>query len=501
LKNNWQLRLIAILLMGLGIGYFLITKSKSMVAKKPVETFPLYLNCPDAVAGVLQFNGRALVLSKVAQKMGLLAAPIKAVDRQIQFLDGDIHFGLNLNTEPKIVLERGSHIEVLSVKPVKYGYSLEIDGNEYGLENGVREDDPAFMIEYRAEKAVTVCKGVRDGANSLWVHLPIDPYLAYWFVAPQQRRPIVFRNHHLTTNPCVDRSFVEIDDPSEYWYAWNPTETGIDANGESYDCARILKPDSDYLAINARLNLARPNKSKVQFDQLLSTPSWQISVIFGFVSRMAEEKTLADAKSFFSMGFHPMGEVSRESQDAAVWALIDFVNQLKGLADLGPLEFVENGQSLTWSSKGRLRKLGKPFQLNIYLGPTSVDSADFKRFLISAIARSQFLFYTGHSGMGQKMDWSGIKNNFSATLPYQLLFLIGCFSDSYFDRSYVEFRNEHHLSTDVLLTDFQSYRYLLPIRLLEYINQIESDDRMSLTEELTKELDRHEVLAYTREGI
>jgi hypothetical protein len=148
-------------------------------------------------------------------------------------------------------------IEILSEKDGTYPLELAVDRIQHphvqlthpylkkALERGFAfKDDPARVIEYRARIKLAHCisasalKQSADLPASLW--LPPDPHLAFWLVPSTQRRPLRYGQTFWVTSPCATHEVVEIIDPQQHWYVWNPLAHGKDQEGVPYDCRKIL---------------------------------------------------------------------------------------------------------------------------------------------------------------------------------------------------------------------------------------------------------------------
>jgi hypothetical protein len=455
---------IAIVFISLFAGFKLMKKADDVHSddRLPAMTF-----CKETKSAEMNWKAEVRVQPGVVTKD---FSPETVVQDQIKFLDGFQHFAGS--DRPRLILLPKAEVKI----------------------NSVTQGEQLITITYSAKKPVVFCNDSGFQSSSIQLSLPYDPYSAYELVPKSLHRELSFYGEIRKVNPCADPQIVIDKDPAHYWYTWKPDAKGMDIYGNTFDCGEILKSGKDYQSVKAELREERNDSGILNIDPLLSIPRLKMAVVFGFVSGAALERTIADAKKFFRAYPQTGSDVfqDRHSQDAAVWAVVDFLKELKKSASVGSLKIEEQQDHLVLALDGQLNNSNQKISLEIFLGYTGVGSGSEKNFLVSALKTSHLVFYIGHSGDGTKIDWSSWAPQFSPDMPFQILGVIGCYSAEYYNPVYIDFRRAKNLKTVLLLSDFSSYRFLAPIAVLRYVDRRATQEPASLTQEIAKYLETGE---------
>lgn len=419
------------------------------------------------------------------------------------------------------VLLSGLEIKVMNVTPTRYGRDISVPkGLSYESVN-LKVEDQAYWVDYSAEKEIEVCRENEGSqAFSSWtIALPLDPYHAYWSVLPSDQRLIEFHGVTRLTNPCASAEIATIESPKLYWYTWRPGVKGLDARNSPFNCEELLHQGRDYELVKAEFHRLAQGQSQFNFRMFETLPVWSVHLFFGFVSDQPLKQALSDASRFFrehnaelrdSVQFK-LESLDRRTQDASVWAVVEIINSLKDIARVQSIQvdteaetgFSSEPSSLRLRIKAQMKLSAKPLILKIRLGDASLslNSDHYKinsQAMVRALKEDAIVFYIGHARFGENLNWLSLSNDFSAKQSYQMLGVISCFSADYFVPSYPNWRAAHGLVTDVLLVNFATFRYLLPVGVLRFFDQDLAGQSTSLQRELERFIGPDEVAIVNR---
>ena len=132
---------------------------------------------------------------------------------------------------------------------------------------------------------------------------------------------------------------------------------------------------------------------------------------------------------------------SWQGQDPATLGTFTFMHLMKRLAENVHWSAEDLGDHLIFKGLGRLVHSQRTISIQIYLGPT-VDYQKGRRhwgFLSDALRDSDFIFYSGHAGMGYTFSFDNLKKysdfkGFEHTPQNQFIAVLSCSSISYFWR-------------------------------------------------------------------
>ncbi len=459
----------------------------------------------------MRFRGRVRVHSDFVNFFHLREHPEKAVEMQLQYIQGFFAKGAAKDLEVFLIGNRDNNIEILSVNDTTYGKSVLIDQQPDNLalyppsfhrSREVAESDAAITIEYVAEPKIVACQSA-----NITIALPYDPYLAFWLVPEKARAEVQFGSVKRRTNPCADPEMAELVFPTMYWYVWQPFAEGNDSGHDSFDCKKILLSGKDYLLTSADFIAESESHTEVDFKFLQDKPELRVDVIFGLLSQAANRKSLDDAilefnkygdilKSADALEHRQLTPSEMVTRDQAVWAFLYFTSYLQSFVRLETPTIEDAGTHLLIHNKGILKRSGKKIELTTYFGPTDEPQgkAQHWAFLKNAVEESPIVFYIGHSGMGLNLDFEIMRTklglspiqlkNIFARQPYQLFGVLSCYANFYDNGEYLKLRSQTNVTSDLMLSVQGRYPFLVPLSLLRFLDLSFSGKKTSLEKAL-----------------
>lgn len=503
---------------------------------------PIYAGCAEAKVGTIKFTGKVVTHHLLAKLFSFEKNPQSAVELQLRYLQGWLHHGDPTgNAKKTLGLLRTRKIKILKKSWEHYGRSLDVDPQngddtsiypkQFSETHHISANDRALHITYEVEQQVYGCG--TEQKEAVKIALPFDPQLAFWLVPADRRKEIRFGPHRAVTNPCSYSQMADLKRPSLYWYVWNPiAQSPANPTAEKqnqFNCRELLTAGVDYQWLDADFVGSARATEPEWFSQLAAQPSLDVRMIFGLISPTTTRKTLDDALLWLRgesgdlrvnanllmarlKKARAAGEPSFLAQDPAVWSLLEFTNALGQIADLDKPELKDAGTHFLFTLSGRLKFSQKPLHMQIYFGPTDViqKNAYHWPFLLSSLTESSLVFYVGHSGIGNNLDFKRFAAAVELSLselearisqqPYQLFSIISCYSNSYFSEDYFKFRRRPGLVSDLMLTAQGFYAFLAPAAFLYFLDLNFTSQRPSLERALQFGLRSGEVTIIERNG-
>ncbi len=442
--------------------------------------------CANPILGDLVFSGKIIVHQRQINQFAINKNPMAAVREQLLYLNGDVHFGSLSGKE--IILLQENRIKVRKVSSTNYGRDLLID--DANREDVLKKSDNALLIEYDAEQEIVFCAKPKNPGPLLAVELPIDPYNAYWLVPKSERVLVQSNNREIYTNPCADKEIAQVPGAHHYWYTWNAKR--------SDKCEQILQPDRDYQIISAKFVPRRPIKYLGKLHELKLSSPIDMGLIFGFVSENNPTVSIKDAKAFFRRNEKEISKLvkqgialpaqNKESQDAAVWAILDFFDQIHTAASFDSLSIDQKEQYLLLTAEGHLKFSKKIIRIRVYLGDIHPDSKEYRESILSLLNTSNIFFYIGHAEGGKNIDWNKLGSTPETFSKNQFIGIISCFATSFFHLKNLAMQR----GSTLFLADFQQYRYLVPLGLLQFLDKNTSLKNNSLSSTFEKFVSKDE---------
>jgi len=454
----------------------------------------------------------------------------EAVQTQLTYLLGYLNFDEEVNTNERLALSSDKKLLRIS-KPRKVAYGTEIivdnvQGGDYwaytkkAIERGATHaSDPAWTVEYDAQVSVASC--VRDRSHLLKeVRLPRDPYLAFWYIAPEKRRPInFFSDARTVTNPCADNEIADIPLPFYYWYVWSPRAKAMDGAGQSYDCRELLVENTHYLVIPVESEpvVQEPEAESYTWAKALNRrPEIAATMIFGplqvdkipFNSRQALEEIegALDNRPSWWRRFLDLSKRQNAQPpiDAGLAGTVEFIKGLHGILDLGKIEKESDEQSVRFVIPGWLKGSGKPLTIKLFYGLTDAsgkNKAAHWPYLMDGLENDDIVFYNSHAGMGANMSMEKLAS--ALKLPkadlrkslqarrYQFVGIFSCYAYNHFGQDFMQLRHgseAHGIHTDLLLWASRTYRPWIALEIFNYLDSLFQGKDLSLYNALLKGL-------------
>ncbi len=450
------------------------------------------------------------------------ALPVKtqleaAIRQQIRYIEGHWHNGQgSAPAQSQVLREESLKLTEIKFKLANYGATLTIDNIEHPeftldepyLARAVKlgktqATDPGIRAEYSATVRVVACApGGAQVQPTVQLALPLDPYLFYWAVAPENRRPIHWRQSSFRVNPCADPEIADLPNPMAFWYFWNPAQTGNDADGKPFACATLLPAENNYVTLAGHLSHATPATSHggvFAFERLPKSRAVRATALWGIIDPKAatlpikeltdvlqkltpEKFTTGISALLTRLGFGAEKRGRLDTDRGSVY-FADFLRGLPAVLKIERLAAHQEKDSLILELQGKLLTSARELSLKIFFGPTDVLSKPDPQHwttLATALAKDDLIFYNGHSGLGEN---TSVKNILAAapqispdtlTGPaYQLVAFLSCYSYSYFGGDLVALRTHSRQpgTTDVVYTgsEFTSERGVLG--LLDFLDR------------------------------
>lgn len=477
------------------------------------EFFPLSVNCDLAQEGFVSFDGYAVTHSKITSGEIDLKKQKELVRSQLKYFDGYVdHSGFD---KFRIVPHSVKNFEIKKVTQVKYPAkiyldSVPLDENYYPkrIQNKwYNSGDEAIKISYTAKLKVTRCLNTKTSQDGNFdIILPVDPYLAYWYVPKEKRVEIKLSSkYNMISTPCASPIMAELIFPNMYWNVWKPR-----AKRKDFDCAKLLKEGEHIITAKAKFTPIEVKPQPLEFSHLKNKGKIKVSLINGLVFPIDTKENLERARILLANinSINKIQQKDLKEQDIGTLATFTILNLFKELTnDLSWL--VEDRQDhFIFKGVGRLKYSNKDFEISIYLGPSVEYQKGRKHwsFLANALEESDFIFYSGHSGMGTAFSLENLKKNiddfsFIETPKNQFIAILSCSSISYFGDDFIKARRKESKRTDFLLTGFDNHAYRVTPAMIQYVDLELAGKRYDLKSILEYHLGKDEDVHLTRNGI
>jgi hypothetical protein len=480
--------------------------SPDKITFKGSESLPMATNCADMSTGELSYQSEVIILDSFARHLGEGFAKIAAT-AQWQYAMGYFNLDPSARNDTRVLMLAGSEIEVIDKTQIPYPASISIDWlpddkKKYPLRfhqsTRVFAGERSWRIRYRSKFSVLLC----GKPTSMLVHmkLPVDPYLAYWYVPAADRVETTYKTKTGKVNPCANPQMLDLEAPSHYWYAWSPSERGT--------CRRLLKKNLRDVA--ARFTQGIVTSSPVSFSHLASVPQLRMDLIWGFMNnkksllaQVEESKSLIS--EYGSYGFEPsIGEIAQIRKklpglEPSAWLAVEQIRHFKGLTKNFLFKVNSTPLSHVITAEGILLQTDKPVVLRLFIGSTDEASgnATHWEFLRRGLVESDVIFYVGHAGMGLNMNLDRfVLSGEMRARPYQFLGIVSCYSTNYFGRDFLN--NRKGLESHLLRVGTGKYPYLIPMAVLSFIDAYLAGLPVSLDRALARTLAPEEVVLFER---
>lgn len=310
--------------------------------------------------------------------------------------------------------------------------------------------DQALLVSYEAEAEVLLCENeTRRFADE--VILPVDPFLAFWFVPEDKRIQKLnqFTKETEAINPCANEEFQYDYDPYYYWHYF-----ALDENS----CKDRLLPrtvQSFKLENKTALSTQTRQAFDLKFLDQVRERTLKMTTIFTLI----DDDTLYPKKPFEKELFGKVDAIianpdfnaakaaiaQLEDYDIAMHSGLIFAWSLRQLSDNFKItKLTEKEQLVIWQLQGELKQSHQKYEVNVTIGSAMETATDYDTFYASlnhGLAKSDIVYFGGHSGVGKNLSENRIQEqvkNLYSNLPsaeipdHQLLVLMTCYSLHYF---------------------------------------------------------------------
>lgn len=472
----------------------------SSIKQQERSTLPLSVHCENPQIGKLLFQSEVVTHDFLANSHDLNNHPDRIANEQLKYLNG--YFNFADHSSLRVVPFSNKALKILKVEKLKYPLNVTVDKieantvqySDSALERNYAKGDKAIKVTYEAEVSVKVCSPDKVKTETVSIILPIDPYLAFWFVPKDMRAELSYHPKvKMVTNPCSANQMADLKYPSMYWYAWKP-----EALSDLYNCKKYLSENNYIQNISAKFApddfaLNKIAQENLNFSHLKNKETIKIALINGFIFKKNMSELLLKAKEILPY-LNKLKDTPREilrGQDPSTIAAYTIVNSVNEMSESVKWETREAGvgSHLIFKAAGILKESKKKFEMNIYLGPSTEYQEGEKHwnFLAEAFSQADFIFYNGHAGMGTTFSLSELKkqtpfSGFEQSPEHQFVGVLSCYSAAYYGPDIVLERTKLGKQTDILLTGFEGYSYLLAPAIIKYVDLELSGAELSLQE-------------------
>jgi len=334
--------------------------------------------------------------------------------------------------------------------------------------------DSAVEIRYQATRMITTCHLTSSPDEVALpftrLPLPVDPFLALWFVPPANRTVRTFSGKTSMTSPCATAEMAEFGNASEYWYLWSPSSKGCKEFEGAY-----LEP----ALIEAQKKTEELQKLAGPWAGLKRKSSLRVTVLFGNLTterfKQLDPKLLVKQLPGLAGDSAPPGSIwlppyirpaMGDVYEPGAREMLIFLNYLKNIIKISRVEpplRVDTKGPLEFTISGLLTGSRQAVRIQVFYGfTTSYSPGGFQHWkrLLKAIEEDDFVFYTGHASLGVNASMDVMKQELGLTAAqlrskvskrsYLFVGLMSCYSYSFFGEDLMNLRAG--LTTDVLLS-------------------------------------------------
>ena len=448
---------VFLFLLGMGALFACSTNPKTSLVAEP-KPAGAFANCPGQSARVewttdFQLSLDETTWTHASKKAGGLE---KAVFESYKYVKG--YFMNEALPDGTKILPIEGEIEILKLRKVSRSESAagQIDYPDSFLKGASLARPEIHYLKHRvasnaAKKRNTLNfeVSIRFGSmactpkpnqsvpTQLNVTLPKDPYLAYWDVPEEDRRPIRFNKALVRGNPCSEHEYPDVSDPSYYWYFWSPNRVGTDDNGETFDCRTLSSFRKRTQTV--QLMAVAPDKLRkpTAWTPTLPTRSQykEIAIVFGYVNYQQSMPSYEEVKNAieetWSQGVKPSGV-----WEAGVRNLLNTIveiNETYRLTERARFTPVGKSVWVEWTMISRATR--EPTHVRMFYGPTDylgISPPEHEKFIHQIASKAELLIYSGHSGLGLNIkvkSWFASVTNRKTPIDVALL---SCVASAYY---------------------------------------------------------------------
>lgn len=493
---------------------YISSSSKTVPQEK---SFPITTSCPSPRDVELTYTATTVVHKGLTTD--LPAAVAGAMELQSRFLRGYLNSTYNqkiINHRILITAEKKS-FKILEQTDSPYSMSITLPEGASKTHNryvtaafkkkNLSPRDPAQRVTYQAVLSAIECFHHSE-LPEITAVLPLDPHLAFWALPSSLHRPVKYFATSRVTNPCSAPTWALMSDDNLYWYFWSP-----EARTKDVQCPQELEARQAVTKVPLEIRVRPPEpKQEVGFEQLAAGSGVSVGIIWGFMndrpSPVAAIEGLRDLFEGRTIGHEFLKTVLKQAKtrglfnfDSSMPALIDLLAKTESFINNAVFTVKIGEKSAKLQVRGVLKQSRKDVTIDVYFGNTSLYKDDlYQAPLLEFLRHKDLVFYVGHSGMGDNLDFSKIEtaNLISASEKrYQFFGIIGCYSLAEYGHDYLKLRPSDS-TTDLLLTYSEAYSYLLPNGFLNHLDKVMGGQKSSLAMELERHSLKQDILWMNR---
>ena len=385
-----------------------------------------------------------------------------AVKEQLQFARHLSHAGNKKNIRfysPRFDFE---NIKITSVKEVPYALTLNLDNKKtlFGAESSylsaafksakTAANDPALLVQYIVDFSGAICTNKPELKEKIFTDLPRDPYLAYWLVPEKGRIETTWRQAKTKITPCADSEFADIPAPNFYWYFWDTTKSKCKLEKSAIYTAQIkIKSTKQFKSESPDFFV-----SQKENDEPI-----RITGIFGWMDTQreptAEINAVYDSLQNFFLNKAP---AQQNVSDPSSLSVLKFSREIANYFGADRvLEIKRQKNNLVFEIRGKVKDSQRPVSIRVFWGATDTLSPSTPKhwpILKDALAQDDMIIYSGHSGLGENMNWKKYSPdpNFKSTVPHQTIALLSCYTYSYFQPELFQGNADYSVVRDIVYT-------------------------------------------------
>ena len=314
----------------------------------------------------------------------------------------------------------------------------------------VSNSDPAVAADFVIRFQMATCG---DPGPELAIPLPDDPWLAYWYVPAAERRRFRYAGFDAQMTPCTHDDLAELPEPYYYWYDWWPDRAGVDLDGRSWDCKRLLLQGRDFT--DRRIELGRKAEPSPDFDTLREELSGPLSatVLIGVLDYHAGDLGYPALRKRLGSGRDPSARARAvlargAPADRGTLFFLRYLAGLDRLLDSGTYSTALEGDALAVTVEGTLKRSRRKITLHGYAALTDIFGPRppaHWAILRRALTRDPIVICAGHSGIGENFRLAQIASHtgvepaqLAGEAPrFQLIAFLSCYSYMYFGQDLI----------------------------------------------------------------
>jgi hypothetical protein len=289
----------------------------------------------------------------------------------------------------------------------------------------------SYLIEYSVKAKANVDSGIFNESSyaKIPLRLPLNPETIY--------------NYGLVLgiNKCTDAHY---NTEGDFFYFWDPENRGCPLKGKH---PQVVQTEGSLK------ELTNTVKTYPEYNKLYKTDTLKISIILGYIDDVNYDSLNTDDDAFLTMleiEENLAGQNFNKIQSKVEDVITVYSTYTKKITnELGKVQNVE---------------------VNLVLTDTDINTPykTFDKEFTKALRNSQIVAYDGHSGLGANLslDYLGIRS-----LPdfYQIYFINGCTSYSYFNQTYFNTKPGGTKNLEIITSGLPTLSYTSGSNMIAFI--------------------------------